>query len=678
MNGTGTSNKVIHLILTSGNVAPYRWEYTYWNNGSNISGWISWLIDSSINTYQTNKTYTSADANYEQLRDDIINHRIIKLSQTSSNLLYYPLYIDNGYIYVADQTSLQTDTITKSIVTITINTSNVIISAISTGVFTDTVTLTTSFDSRYLQLSGGTLIGSIKLADNAVKIIDASNHNIIQGNNSTVNIGDTSSDVVLYTGNFDARHIKNNASYNILDADNTQANPTLSGGETSLTALKLNGTSYKIENPVTSVNTKTGAVVLTASDIDTTNNQTIQQELNGKYEKPSTGIPASDIAAGVIPTVPSASTSTPLVDGTASAGSSSNWSRGDHVHPTDTTRMAADLKGTANGVAELDANGKVPSSQLPSYVDDVLEYTSVSDFPATGETGKIYVATSTNLTYRWGGSTYVEISPSLALGETSSTAYAGDKGKEAHDLASAALPKSGGTMTGAIAMGGNKVTGLGTPTADADAATKKYVDDGLSGKQATLATQTAYTAKGSATKVPQITTNTLGQVTGITEVSITDNNTWRAVKVNGTEKLSNLTSSNALDLTAGTNVTLTESNGVVTIAATDTTYESKAAAQGGTAVSLVTTGEKYVWNNKQNAIASTTATLEVASWSSNTQTVSVAGVTTSNNVIVSPSPASTADYANAGVYCSAQGSGTLTFTCSTTPTVALTVNVMVI
>lgn len=92
-------------------------------------------------------------------------------------------------------------------------------------------------------------------------------------------------------------------------------------------------------------------------------------------------------------------------------------------------------KGAANGLAELDANGLVPSSQLPSYVDDVLEYASKSAFPATGTAGKIYVALDTNLTYRWSGSAYVEISPSLALGETSSTAYRGDRGKTAYDHA---------------------------------------------------------------------------------------------------------------------------------------------------------------------------------------------------------------------------------------------------
>ena len=90
-------------------------------------------------------------------------------------------------------------------------------------------------------------------------------------------------------------------------------------------------------------------------------------------------------------------------------------------------------KGTANGIAELDENGIVPSSQLPSYVDDVLEYDTKTDFPTNGESGKIYIATDTNVQYRWTGTQYVEISSSLALGETSSTAYRGDRGKIAYD-----------------------------------------------------------------------------------------------------------------------------------------------------------------------------------------------------------------------------------------------------
>jgi hypothetical protein len=70
---------------------------------------------------------------------------------------------------------------------------------------------------------------------------------------------------------------------------------------------------------------------------------------------------------------------------------------------------------------------------LPSYVDDVIEVSTFSALPDTGESGKIYITQDTNLTYRWSGTAYVEISQSLALGETSSTAYAGDKGKATTD-----------------------------------------------------------------------------------------------------------------------------------------------------------------------------------------------------------------------------------------------------
>lgn len=119
-------------------------------------------------------------------------------------------------------------------------------------------------------------------------------------------------------------------------------------------------------------------------------------------------------------------------------------SKSDHTHDdryyteseVDTklnAKLNISLKGSVNGIAELDSNGKVPTSQLPSYVDDVLEYNAKSNFPTTGETGKIYIDISANKSYRWSGSTYIEISTSLALGETSSTAYRGDRGKIAYD-----------------------------------------------------------------------------------------------------------------------------------------------------------------------------------------------------------------------------------------------------
>ena len=106
------------------------------------------------------------------------------------------------------------------------------------------------------------------------------------------------------------------------------------------------------------------------------------------------------------------------------------------------SKLNTSLKGSANGLAELDANGKVPSSQLPSFVDDIIEgYLSGGKFykesahttEITGETGKIYIDLATNKTYRWSGSAFVVVSETLALGETSSTAYRGDRGKIAYD-----------------------------------------------------------------------------------------------------------------------------------------------------------------------------------------------------------------------------------------------------
>ena len=90
-------------------------------------------------------------------------------------------------------------------------------------------------------------------------------------------------------------------------------------------------------------------------------------------------------------------------------------------------------KGAPNGLASLNESGIIPSAQLPSYVDDVIEVDTFSNLPGTGESGKIYIVQDTNLTYRWSGTDYVEISKSLALGETSSTAYPGNKGKATTD-----------------------------------------------------------------------------------------------------------------------------------------------------------------------------------------------------------------------------------------------------
>lgn len=142
----------------------------------------------------------------------------------------------------------------------------------------------------------------------------------------------------------------------------------------------------------------------------------------------------------------------------------------------------SEIGGQVNASTQL--TGEIPAGCLPSYVDDVLEYEGVANFPKTGETGKIYTDTSTNKVYRWGGSSYVVISDTIALGTTSSTAYRGDLGDEAHSWASTAkahadkhgsafanglykiTTNDAGHVTGATKVVKSDITVLGIPGSD--------------------------------------------------------------------------------------------------------------------------------------------------------------------------------------------------------------------
>ena len=130
------------------------------------------------------------------------------------------------------------------------------------------------------------------------------------------------------------------------------------------------------------------------------------------------------------------------------------------------TRELASNKGAANGYCPLGADSKVSATYLPSYVDDVVEVANYAALPGTGETGKIYVTLDTNLTYRWTGSVYAEISQSLALGETSTTAYRGDRGATAYSHSQAT-------------SGTHGITGSFVGTTDAQVITNKDIDGGV-------------------------------------------------------------------------------------------------------------------------------------------------------------------------------------------------------
>ena len=133
-------------------------------------------------------------------------------------------------------------------------------------------------------------------------------------------------------------------------------------------------------------------------------------------------------------------------------------------------KLDTSLKGSQGGVAELDETGKVPASQLPSYVDDVVEgYLSSGKFykessyvtEIPGESGKIFTDLATNKVYRWSGTSYTVISETLALGETSSTAYRGDRGKTAYDHSQSAHARTDASKTENSGTNGNiKIDGV--------------------------------------------------------------------------------------------------------------------------------------------------------------------------------------------------------------------------
>ncbi len=136
------------------------------------------------------------------------------------------------------------------------------------------------------------------------------------------------------------------------------------------------------------------------------------------------------------------------------------------------TPLNSSLKGSANGLAELDSSGKVPANQLPSYVDDVVEgYLSSGIFYSdsgltkqiTGESGKIYVNLSNEKTYRWTGTGYAVISETIALGETSTTAYRGDRGKVAYDHSQISHARVDATkVENSVTNGNIKINGIET------------------------------------------------------------------------------------------------------------------------------------------------------------------------------------------------------------------------
>lgn len=319
--------------------------------------------------------------------------------------------------------------------------------------------------------------------------------------------------------------------------------------------------------PVQSVNTKTGAVTLTASDVGALPDTTSIPSKTSDLTNDSGFITSSS--------VPSASSTTPIVDGTATTGVETSWARGDHVHPTDTTRQA---KITASGILKGDGQGGVTAAT--SGTDYIASLTSGTGISVSGTT----INHSNSITSGTAGTSSATSGSTLAVPYITYDAQ-------------------------------GHVTAAGTHT---------------------------HTVSGFAAS-----THAHGNITSGGDMTTTVAIASGDRLVINDESASNLNSS-----------TITFGTATTTFLANNGTWQTPA---------------------KGNTATTRTASLAVASWNTTNKTisVSVSGVTASNLVEVSPAPASWSVASAAGVYCSAQGSNSLTFTCSSIPTAAITVNVVI-
>ena len=236
--------------------------------------------------------------------------------------------------------------------------------------------------------------------------------------------------------------------------------------------------------------------------------------------------------------------------------------------------------GSANGVASLGSDGKIPASQLPSYVDDVIEAANKAALPKTGESGKIYVTLNDNKTYRWSGTAYVEISASIVIGTTTGTAYDGALGAalatavSAHtgnadihvtasnktawnakyDKPSGGIPKTDLASAVQTSLGKadsavqpaaianmesttNKVTSWSSTTSDTKYPSEKLVKTSLDGKSDTGHTHSAATTSAAGFMAAADKAKLNGIAEGATKVeAVTADNINAKIKINGTEK----------------------------------------------------------------------------------------------------------------------------------------------
>lgn len=318
-------------------------------------------------------------------------------------------------------------------------------------------------------------IKSAPMADGTFYVSTDTNKLFLDISNKRVEISANTNTTYTLTksGNTITLNASDGNKYNITDANTTYGDATTvaSGLMSAADKAKLDGIAAQANKVVVDAS-------LSDSSTNPVQNKVIKAALDGKA--PAThGHGMAQISglnealAGKAPT--SHTHTTAQVSGldTALAGKANTA----HNH---------DAANITSGVLNVDRVPSIPATKLtgiinqanlPSYVDDVLEFANKTAFPTKGESGKIYVDQATNITYRWGGTAYVEISPSLALGTTSSTAFRGDYGNTAYQHAVAKgsafahgmykiTTNSAGHVTAAQAITKSDIIALGIPAQD--------------------------------------------------------------------------------------------------------------------------------------------------------------------------------------------------------------------
>ena len=369
---------------------------------------------------------------------------------------------------------------------------------------------------------------------------------------------------------------------------------------------------YSVNVGVTSFNTRTGAVVLGSGDVTTALGYT--PALNSRIMTINgVGYDLSADRTWSVGTVTSVGTSAPLTGGTITStgtigitqsGASANGYLSSTDWNTFNNKQAAlgftpensANKGANNGYASLDGAGKVPSGQLPSYVDDVVEVANYAALPATGETGKIYITLDTNFVYRWSGSVYVKISePNAVWGSITGTL------SNQTDLQSALNAKVDNTRTITINgtasdLSANRTFNVGTVTSVSG-----------TGSVSGLSLSGSVTSSGSLTLGGTLALTSGDVTTGLGYTPVTN---ARTLSINGT--VLDLTANRSwsvgtvtsvgLDLgTAGTDLSI--ANSPVTSSGNITLNIPTASAANRGALSST---DWSTFNNKQNTLTLTT------------------------------------------------------------------------